>query len=150
MSKTLYGIKIKGDLTVKNLKIIYGEREVIIFCSPHNQRHSNVDFFACLLHYLKKPLEIKVVFGLFLDGYMSFTRIKMRDNFAKSFNYENLTSLLESNNLEAWYSEDRVGGEFHAIEIRYTKDTNFIIENELYSLLKEMRDEKKKIFNSYE
>lgn len=149
MTEIVYGITIKGRLSFKNIKIVFGENEVIILPTLEKEKFAFINFYTCLIHFFKKNHKIKTIFGLFSNGYLSFTRIKLKDDFIEKLNHETLISLLEHNNLEAYYGEDRWGGEFYGIEIRYEGEfcISWDYEKEYKSLLLEARVEKEKIFN---
>jgi len=71
------------------------------------------------LRYIKEKEKFHSCFGLFLNPHLNLIRKKLKTNFLNQFQHENLISLLEGDNAEAYYINTNPTLQLLGVELRF-------------------------------
>lgn len=126
---------------------MFGKDSVIVAPKKTTTNIEKLNFYTVLLHFLKKG-EIKTAFGCSLDPHAKFIRDRIKISLLENLNHNSFTSILESDNQEAFYNATTLTNNFLGVELRYEKPLATLdLEEELLMISGEIREEKKKIFS---
>lgn len=148
LKENWYGTKIHEYIKIKNIQVMYGKKEVIIVFFETLKTADIIEYYAVLNYYFKKREKIECGFGLLLNNSMKVIRKKIKNELIRNFSEENLISLFSGTSEEAFYSPKPDLDFILGIEIRFEKEINswYNKEEEFIRLLREIGEEKKKIF----
>ena len=114
-----YGLEIQEQLNIQSVKILASKTTIVILPQNLGNSQGYLEFYSCLTHFLQKKHELNSVFGLFLDIFLNPIRKKSKESFFSSFNHENLISILEDDNKEAYYENNKAPTQFLGLELRF-------------------------------
>jgi hypothetical protein len=127
--------------------VLLADKAIIIISRDIDSPLGSIEFYATLLYFLKKGLTFSHAYALFQDPYSDLRRKKIRSNFLSNVEYYNIISFLEGDNLEAYYQNRHEIELFFGIELRFDEDLELEDKETLFlELVKEIREQKKKIF----
>lgn len=131
---------------------MYGKSEIMILFFNKLETADIIEYFVVLNHYLKNKNEISKVFGLLVSDSMKVIRKKIKDEIIENFAEEDLGRIFSGTNHEVYYSTTSDLDHLLAIEIRFEKNIEswYKKEKEYLILLREIGDQKKKIFSKHE
>lgn len=147
-----YGLSIKETFKLRNLEILFANAEIIFLSSQLSNKFDLMDFYVSIAHFLNKA-EIKVIFGCFHDSLGRTIRVKVREDFYTQIKLENLMYLVESGNLEAYYSRTEESQKFVGMEIRYKPSLNSFIKNsemEISDIMRKSAEFRNKYLTRYD
>lgn len=134
------GLNVSKKVSFKNVNVLLSEREIIVTAYQIKNYNNFMDFYNSFFFFLKKITknEIESLFGLFLDPNFNFIRQKCKLTFLDNLEKNNILSVLEYDNQEAYYISNPSNLEFIGLEIRYASDIklDFNEENFLKEVLK--------------
>lgn len=142
-----FGLQIKKEINLDGTKILIGDLSVVLLLESRDNATSLINFYASILYFIKDNERVKDVFGLFLDLYSDFKRIKIKKEFLNTLSHANLIYILEGGNVEAYYRQDNRDIEFIGLELRTHENFwNYSNEETLLGLVGEATKQKKIIF----
>ena len=129
------------------MKILIGEKSLIILSKDISNPSNYIEFYAGISYFLKQNLKFSSIFGLFLDPYSDLLRKKLRMEFITELNHTNFISLLEGNNLEAYYSYTTKSNDLLGIELALDEKLMISEEEVLLGLIREIKNKTQEIFH---
>lgn len=110
-------------MSIYNVNLLIGEKTVTIVPDLKNN-NDHLNFYAILKYFFNLEGKIESVFGVFLDKILCVIKKKTRKEFYNNFSHETMLSILEGENIEAYYTEKNNLEKLIGIEIRFNDETS--------------------------
>lgn len=142
-----FGITVILSVSLKNLKVLYGEDSIVVLSKRFSTLEDYIDFFGCLTHTHKLFKNLKDTYGIFLGSTSDVIRRKLKTDFLKNLNEKNILFLFESANEDAYYTYKVETNEFLGIELRGNLENlkERDVGSEIIGILKAISDQRKKL-----
>jgi hypothetical protein len=120
-----FGIDVKNEITVNNIKLLMGDNEFILLYTPDTEKKDHENFFHFLKYILtNKTGKIHSSYGIFYSNFYEMIRKKIKPEILVDFNEEKFIFLLDGINIDAYYENSRESEGFWGVEIRYVDTIN--------------------------
>ena len=137
------GVEIKDKFMINNVIILICKNEIIL---KFEDNYSPVELFGIFNFFLKKKLNIRQVFNVYIGFDFKLERKAIKKKTIEEFSPENFFKIMEGLDDSVLYSYKFSTSKLIALEIRYEEEIwNFIKkEEEIFKILGEVGDVKKK------
>lgn len=143
-----YGSKIEHEINIEGISIKIGKNRIIILLENKESASHLFNFYVSIV-YFKKKVEVKNIFGIFIDYFSDLKKKKLKNEFLERISHSNLIYLLEGGNIEAYYENNIKTSEFQGIEFRSEEELKKIQDKNkiLIEIMEEIGKERKRFFN---
>lgn len=132
----------------KDLNIFIGEEFISILSKNLEITENLIDFYSSILYVKKNICPPQMIFGIFLLNYNRASRKKLKIDFFKETELEDIASMLNYGNLEAYYENSEESFIFLGLELRFNigELANLYKGPFFAGILEEIRAQKQRIF----